>query len=54
MESVPRGALSGAREGWLDVSGKVERVAFEFSKGDGGVLQVVEQHLDLRDEKKRV
>lgn len=31
----------------LDVSGKIECVALEFSKGDGRVLQVVEQHLDL-------
>lgn len=39
--------------GGLDVSGKVQRVAFEFSIGDGGVLQVVEQHLNLREEKTR-
>lgn len=37
--------------GWgLNVSGKVERVALQFGKGDGGMLQVVEQHLDLRRE----
>lgn len=32
----------------LNISGKVERVALQFGKGDGRVLQVVEQHLDLK------
>lgn len=32
----------------LNVRGKVECVALEFRKGDGRMLQVVEQHLDLR------
>lgn len=39
------------RTGWfwrLNISGEVQRVAFEFSKGDGRMLQVVEQHLHLR------
>lgn len=35
--------------GWgLNVSGKVECVALEFGEGDGRMLQVVEQYLDLR------
>lgn len=34
--------------GGLNVSGKVERVALQFGEGDGRVLQVVEQHLDLK------
>lgn len=33
---------------WLNISGEVQRVAFKFSKGDGRMLQVVEQHLHLR------
>ena len=41
--------------GWggLNVSGEVERVALQFGKGDGRMLQVVEQHLDLRGEEPR-
>lgn len=40
--------------GWgLDVSGEVERVALQFGKGDGRMLQVVQQHLDLRGDRKR-
>lgn len=31
----------------LDIRGKVESVAFELGKGDGRVLQVVQEHLDL-------
>lgn len=38
--------------GWgLNVSGKVECVALQFGKGDGRMLQVIQQHLDLRREK---
>lgn len=41
--------------GWgLNVSGKVERVAFQFGKGDGRMLQIVEQHLDLRREETKI
>lgn len=32
----------------LNVSGKVECVPFQLSEGDGRMLQVVQQHLDLR------
>lgn len=38
----------GVMGGGLHVSGKVERVALQLGKGDGRMLQVVEQHLDLR------
>lgn len=31
----------------LHVSGKVERVALQFSDGDGRMLEVIQQHLDL-------
>lgn len=31
----------------LNISGKVERVPLQFGKGDGRMLQVIEQHLDL-------
>lgn len=31
----------------LNISGKVECVALQFGKGDGRMLQVIEQHLDL-------
>lgn len=38
--------------GWgLNVSGKIERAALQFGKGDGRMLQVVEQHLDLKERK---
>ena len=37
--------------GGLNVSGIVERVALQFREGDGRMLQVVEQHLDLRKQK---
>lgn len=40
------------RRGWgLNVSGKVECVALQFGEGDGRMLQVVEQYLNLRWEK---
>lgn len=40
--------------GWsLDISGKVERVALQLGKGDGRMLQVIQQHLDLGGEKTR-
>lgn len=32
----------------LDVGGKVERVALQLGEGDGRMLQVVQQHLDLK------
>lgn len=31
----------------LNVSGEVQRVALELGEGDGRMLQVVKQHLDL-------
>lgn len=33
----------------LNVSGEVESVALEFGEGDGRMLQVVEQNLDLEE-----
>lgn len=45
--SSPDGALKGGGRG-LNVSGIVERVALQFSEGDGRMLQVIQQHLDLR------
>ena len=37
----------GGGGAWLDVGGKVECVALEFSDGDGRMLEVIQQHLDL-------
>lgn len=39
---------SGGSVRGLNISGKVERVPLQFGKGDGRMLQVIEQHLDLR------
>lgn len=44
--SSPDEALREGGRG-LDVSGEVERVALQLGEGDGRMLQVVEQHLDL-------
>ena len=54
MESLTLSSPDGAPEGGgrcLNVSGKVERVTLQFSEGDGRMLQVIQQHLDLRGEK---
>lgn len=49
---VSRGRPEGG--GWgLDVSGEVQCVALQFGKGDWRMLQVVEQHLDLREDKEK-
>lgn len=37
----------------LNISGEVERVSLQLSIGDGRMLQVVEQHLDLREEENK-
>lgn len=39
--------VRGGGGAWLDVGGKVECVALEFSDGDGRMLEVIQQHLDL-------
>lgn len=31
----------------LDVGGEVESVSLQFSDGDGRMLEVIQQHLDL-------
>lgn len=49
--SVWRPEGGGDGGGGLNVSGIVERVALQFREGDGRMLQVVEQHLDLRKQK---
>lgn len=38
----------------LNIGGEVECVSLQLSIGDGRMLQVVEQHLDLREEKTRL
>lgn len=43
---TPKWRSEGGGRG-LNVSGKVERVPLQFGKGDGRMLQVVEQNLDL-------
>lgn len=40
-------SLSVSRPPGLNVSGEVECVSLQLSEGDGRVLQVVQQHLDL-------
>lgn len=39
--------------GGLNISGKVKCVPLQFGKGDGRMLQVIEQHLDLRGDTTR-